>query len=303
MTTTVNGYHFGSTATTGTVVNACRAGRSALRSRSNVKTASSANNLMHRGSAPAQRRPGERAEPEVSSHPREGVGEFDYGSVPSSVAKFLKGQAERIRRGCALSIIHIGKDLIAAKHYLDHGAFIRWVECEVGIPARTAQAYMQVAHWISGKSATVARLPPSMLYVLSAPDIAETFALGVLERIESGEQVTVSAIREELKALRGSRPEGRRNRTGEAQQTIPHDAAVESIAAATSEPQPTVLDAVRILASRLSEADFIRIRDIMMSLSVLDDPELPRKIAVAFRTVGDAAGNSQRPDQQAPLAA
>jgi hypothetical protein len=35
-----------------------------------------------------------------------------------SVAEFLKGQAERIRRCVASSIVNIGKDLIAAKHYL-----------------------------------------------------------------------------------------------------------------------------------------------------------------------------------------
>jgi hypothetical protein len=42
---------------------------------------------------------------------------------------------------------------IAAKHYLSHGSFLRWVETEAGLPARTAQAYMQVAHWASGKNA------------------------------------------------------------------------------------------------------------------------------------------------------
>lgn len=34
---------------------------------------------------------------------------FDYNSVPSSLAKFLSGQADRIRRQCVTSIIQIGK--------------------------------------------------------------------------------------------------------------------------------------------------------------------------------------------------
>src|SRR5436305_1571476 len=79
---------------------------------------------------------------------------FDYSSLPPSVARFLRGQADRIRQHCASSIIQIGKALLEAKHHLSHGAFLPWVECEVGIPARTAQVYMRSANWAAGKSAT-----------------------------------------------------------------------------------------------------------------------------------------------------
>ena len=88
---------------------------------------------------------------------------FDYESVPLSVAKFLRGQADRIRRQCATSVIQIGKALLEAKRHLSHGGFLRWVECEVCIPVRTAQTYMRVANWASDKGATVAHLSPSAL--------------------------------------------------------------------------------------------------------------------------------------------
>src|SRR5947209_2206835 len=64
---------------------------------------------------------------------------FDYESVPLSVAKFLRGQADPIRRQCATSVIQVGKALLEAKRHLSHGGFVRWVECEVCISVRTAR--------------------------------------------------------------------------------------------------------------------------------------------------------------------
>jgi hypothetical protein len=62
-----------------------------------------------------------------------------YFLVSPSVANFLRGQADRIRQYTRKSIIQIGKDLVAAKRYLSHGAFLRWVESEVGIPVRRVE--------------------------------------------------------------------------------------------------------------------------------------------------------------------
>jgi hypothetical protein len=82
--------------------------------------------------------------------------EFDYASVTIPVAKFLKGQATRIRQYAGKAIVQIGGDLVSAKHYLSHGQFLRWVENEVGIPPRTAQAYMQAAQWAADHRAMAA---------------------------------------------------------------------------------------------------------------------------------------------------
>src|ERR1700730_6747762 len=130
---------------------------------------------------------------------------FDYAVLSPSVEKFLRGQADRIRRQCASSIVQMGKALFEAKRHLSHGEFLRWVELEVGIPARTSQAYMRVAKWASGKSAAVVHLPPSALYVLSSSAVPEEFIIDVLERVEAGKQIPASAIRQELKALRLSK--------------------------------------------------------------------------------------------------
>src|ERR1700694_430544 len=130
---------------------------------------------------------------------------FDYCSVAPPLASFLKGQAERIRRQCATSIIQIGKALFEAKRHLSHGAFLRWVEWEVCMPVRTAQACMRVASWATGKNAVVAHLSPTMLYLLSAPSAPEDFVTDILKRLEAGELIAPSVMRERLKALRSNK--------------------------------------------------------------------------------------------------
>jgi len=130
--------------------------------------------------------------------------QFDYEMVSSPVANFLKGQADRIRKQCVTSIIQIGKALNEAKRHLSHGAFLRWVEWEVCLPARTAQAYMKVANWAADKNAAVAHLSPSTLYVLSASSTPNEYVTEILSRAESGEIIPPSAVRNELKALRES---------------------------------------------------------------------------------------------------
>ena len=48
------------------------------------------------------------------------------------------------------------------------GGFLRWEKSEEGLQARTAQAYARIESRVSTKSATVAHLAPSSLYLLSA---------------------------------------------------------------------------------------------------------------------------------------
>jgi len=88
-------------------------------------------------------------------------GAFDYKSIEPSVARFLRGQAERIRRQGATTVLHIGSALVEAKRYLSHGNFLIWVESEVGITARTAQLYMRAALWSKKKGKAVSGFPLS----------------------------------------------------------------------------------------------------------------------------------------------
>jgi hypothetical protein len=207
----------------------------------------------------------------VKAKSSEGVeidSQFDYAGLSLSVAKFLRGQADRIRRAIGLSVVRLGKDLIEAKHHLSHGAFLNWVESEVGIPARSAQAYMQVAQWAKDKKDSVALLAPSILYVLSAPSTPREFTLGVLKRIERGEGVKLESIRAELKALRGEKKK----------ETV----KTSTVGRNESDDWTELLNAAMIAARGLSRADFGQVVHNLTSRAVLDDDDLGRNLAAAL---------------------
>jgi len=217
---------------------------------------------------------------------------FDYSSVSSSVARFLIGQADRIRRQAVTSIIQIGKALLEAKRHLSHGVFLQWVESEVRIPVRTAKAYMRVASWAADKGATVAHLSPSALYLLSAPSTPKGFSTEILRRAEAGEFVAPSLIREELKSWRSDEQQCRRK--------------VKSAPLTETEGAPVMEGAIEaeiadelvtILTERLSAADFVRVRDIITSDALLSDPLLKQHLAQAFdrRNLGDTAAHVLMP--------
>jgi hypothetical protein len=197
------------------------------------------------------------------------VDSFDYSRLSGSIAKFLRNQADRINQTSSRSVIQIGKDLIAAKRYLAHGEFVTWVKCEAGLPARTAQAYMQVANWAAHKSPSVTRLPPSVLYVISARSAPEQFVQQLLERVEAGEQISARTVRQEIKSIRGS---------------ASADGPVAAVEALDDAPNydVSIARAVDILVYGLSPANFIRVKEIMTSSIVIEDPQLAHNIVVAF---------------------
>lgn len=211
--------------------------------------------------------------------------QFDYSSLSPPVSKFLRGQAARIRQYCTKSIIQIGKDLVGAKHYLSHGEFLRWVEDEVGIPARTAQAYMRVANWASSKSATAALLPPTALYALSSSGVPAEFVEGILRRVEDGERIQLSSLRTQIKALRDAIPQhDRRRAVGE----MGDQSNSDSIKSCT-EAAALISSAVVILARALTVDDFAQVREIITSKPVLHDPNLAMLLERAFESYETAA--------------
>lgn len=233
---------------------------------------------------------------------------FDYGTVEPAVASFLKGQADRIRRQCSTSIIQIGKALQEAKRHLSHGVFVRWVEGEVGIPVRTAQAYMRAANWASGKSATVAYLSPSALYVLSATGVPDEFAADILSRTEAGEHIPPSKMRECLKSFRVAERRDRFQSKPSARQAAEVDDVLE-VEAVDGDVHDSVAELAVILMRGLSVADFARVRDIVADDAVASDPQLARRLARVFerrdgrsRSIDDRSrpllthqGRSERP--------
>jgi Protein of unknown function (DUF3102) len=218
--------------------------------------------------------------------------QFDYSELSSSVANFLRGQAQRIRRHAASSVINIGKDLAGAKHYLIHGAFVAWVESEVGIPARTAQAYMRVARWASQKGATVAHFPPSLLYMLSASNTPEAFVSDVVRRVNAGERISIRALRDQLRDLRDIAHD-RQSPKPRLIAALSHHDDTSGVATDAVADDTILAEVVAILARRLSSQDFTRVRDIMTAKPVLEDPNLAQQIASAFFVVANESANDR----------
>jgi hypothetical protein len=217
----------------------------------------------------------------------EEANQFNYKSVSPLVEKFLRGQAERIQRGLTLSIIQTGKSLMEAKRHLSHGQFLKWIEFEAGLHVRTAQAYMQVAQWAKGKGTMVSRLPPSLLYLLSAPSTPDNFQTELLERLEAGERIHVHTARTELATLRR-----KEKQTSEADgatvKTTPSLPPHIELVSFNSGQDASVRDAVAILSHALSSTDFARVRSIMTSKTVLESPHLSEEIMSAFKFVDNS---------------
>jgi hypothetical protein len=116
---------------------------------------------------------------------------FDYSVLDVDIACNLREQAIRIRTRIGKAtqdLIDIGRDLLAAKkHLLDHGEFIKWVESEVGIARRTAQAYMAIAKLADAKGAAIALLPPTTVHRLAAKSAPPEVVSEVVAKAESGD--------------------------------------------------------------------------------------------------------------------
>ena len=91
------------------------------------------------------------------------------------------------------------------KEALPHGSFEAWAEQELGISPRAARNYMQLSRWLPGKSATVAELPPTILYKLSAPNAAEDVVQEVLVQAGAGARLDAKAIEAKLDAARAAK--------------------------------------------------------------------------------------------------
>jgi hypothetical protein len=125
---------------------------------------------------------------------------FDYSAVDADTASDLRAQARRIRKRIGKAtqdLIDIGRDLLAAKkNLLDHGDFIKWVESEVGIVRRTAQAYMALAKLADDNGAAIALLPPTTAHRLAAKSVPPEIVNEVVSKALSGEVLADRTVAE-----------------------------------------------------------------------------------------------------------
>jgi hypothetical protein len=116
---------------------------------------------------------------------------FDYSAIDADVVANLRRQADRIKKRISKAtqdLIDIGRDLLAAKRQiLDHGEFVKWVEAEVRIARRTAQAYMAIARLADDKGAAIALLPPTTVHRLAAKSAPPEVVSEVVAKARSGD--------------------------------------------------------------------------------------------------------------------
>lgn len=118
-----------------------------------------------------------------------------YSELTPDVASSARAAAERIRvrmSRTAADIIAIGNDLREVKAQIGHGNFLPWIEAEFSMSERSARRFMDCAE--SFKSATVADLPPTVLYALAAPSVPEEVRQEALRRAEAGETVDLDVV-------------------------------------------------------------------------------------------------------------
>jgi hypothetical protein len=134
---------------------------------------------------------------------------FDYSTFDADTASNLRAQASRIRKRIGKAtqdLIDIGRDLLAAKRNLvDHGAFIKWVESEVGIVRRTAQAYMALAKLADDKGAAIALLPPTTAHRLAAKSAPPEIVSEVVAKALSGEVLPDRTVAEMISAAKSQK--------------------------------------------------------------------------------------------------
>jgi len=134
---------------------------------------------------------------------------FDYSVFDADTASNLRSQATRIRKRIGKAtqdLIDIGRDLLAAKKNLvDHGAFIDWVETEVGIVRRTAQAYMALAKFADDNGAAIALLPPTTAHRLAAKSAPPEIVSEVVSKALSGQVLPDRAVAEMILAAKSQK--------------------------------------------------------------------------------------------------
>lgn len=136
--------------------------------------------------------------------------DFDYGALDATMAANLQKQADRIRKRVArqtLDMIETGRDLLAVKEQLEHGAFTQWVEGALTMPMRTAQGYMRAAQWAEqeAKNANFALLQATTVQRLAAPSCPQGVRDAVLTAVKSGKAVADKDVAASISAAREKR--------------------------------------------------------------------------------------------------
>lgn len=162
---------------------------------------------------------------------------FDYGSLDTGTAQFVKQQTTEIKglfKQTVENIVAIGTRLLKVKERLAHGEWLDWLEAEFDWTDRTALNFMNVAQQFKSEIISDLNIAATALYVLAAPNTSVAAREEAITRAQSGERITVSSAKELRDKYAPAKPEVE-------VQILPLDPGYQSIVGTqTSQPAPPV---------------------------------------------------------------
>lgn len=127
---------------------------------------------------------------------------FDYPALSDSTLESkARDAADKIRELQRGAVLDIGRELLSMKAALPHGKFDEWVEAEFNWSKSTALNYMRVASEFGDKYATVAYLPPSVVYQLASPSTPPVVREAVMQ-VQDGQQISAASVKSMIKEAR-----------------------------------------------------------------------------------------------------
>ena len=213
-----------------------------------------------------------------------GFARFAYSDLPAPIAAEVRDATARIKNRLACQVndmIETGNDLIGVKSKTEHGQFKHWLDSELNMNIRTAQRFMRAAEWAEGKHDTVSHLPPTMIYLLSAPSTPESIQRQVFDDLEAGNPINHHEVRDavaevksqerqektaeqrkkDLKLKKRSQARWERERRKEAEEQQRRDAAGKAVAREVADILSNKLskDEIKIVYDALGNFDVNRL--------------------------------------------
>lgn len=137
------------------------------------------------------------------------VRSYDYTALSPDVAESVQSHAAEIHQLAQTTVeatIEIGKHLIAVKDQLEHGQFGTWLDQEFHWSHRTANRMMNVARKFANL-ANLDTIAPSALALLAEPGTPDDVVEALVERAQTGEEVTYTDAQKAVWATKEPHPD------------------------------------------------------------------------------------------------